>query len=1252
MRKRVRRALALVMAAAFMMSTVSDRQLFVSAENAVSSEEVASVAEDAVHEEASEQVSEMDVPAAAVIEPAPAAQEETPVEAEPTVPAEEIPEEKPVTPVEETPAEEPAVPVEEAPAEEPSEETPAEEPVTESREEITEEPAKEPALENPQVEETTDAEKTEIKDGNVFGEDSAEETTDDTIDEEPVVKEYVVELDGVTVTASAADGVLPADAKMTVTPLNHDDGQYQEAAEALSASEVDHDGFLAFDISFWDTEGNEIEPAEGEVQVQFELSASFLPEEADVATLEVQHLAETEDGIEVQTVADTAEVTAGTVEVTETEGEAVIAAEFSVESFSTFTITWSGDRSTYFKITVHYVDENGNQITTEPTETNIPISDDDSIELASYAHAIDGYTYQYAAYDNKKVTRLKAGSGWIYAVYYRYINFYNSNEEMASLTRYPGGGEVTGDVYLVYKKDVTVTPPEVTEEKKLTRDKYVTLNEDGTYDLHLTVSGAVGSETNKAKLDVLLIVDKSGSMKQQMNSTSDGSAENKTRRIDKVADATKLLTETLSGNNNLDVQYSVVTFSGPGDWKTKGSADNASVAKDWTSNATEAYNAVAGIKPDGGTNYEAGIDKGVEQLQSARDGAQKIVIFLTDGLPTVRNGEVSCKEDDWTNIASNNNAAADAIKKMNVNAFYCIGAGPGFSNENSTAVNNLKALCEAVNAATTKVYPVTETSELNNAFKEIAAESTTILCENVTITDTLSENVQMVMESNQPKKLIVTVTNGDGKEVVPPATSVTLPATDKNEAATISANYADGKIVLNFPDDYQLEANWTYKVTATIDATEEAYVNYRENGNSYPDTGDTGTGDTSAGKAGVYTNEGATVTYTFKGEEKSETYPMPVIQLHPGTLKIEKVIEGLDNDPDAFAALMSQLSFQVSLNDVNQSVSVGSFKPDSESGKLTYSITGLSPNTRYRIVEENASIEGYDWTKAEVNKEGTIAKDGVATATFTNTYVKSTGSLTITKEVEGIEKEIVPVEAFTFEVKDSTGTAIATVNLPTSEDVWSTTIDDLLPGEYTVEETEMAAVDGYTLVKVNDKVSNDTDYGKMTATVVAKTTASVTCVNTYESLHSLKVVKNVTGNMGDKAKAFTFKISVNDTTGGSVDVDGSYDGIVISEGQFTLTHGQSITIPDLRESYTYTVEEVKADNKDYETTVQKTVGSSKIDVDNPADGDLKADNTLTFTNEKQIDPPTGIVRDSAPYLLMMLVSLGCIALFIIRRRRV
>ena len=92
-------------------------------------------------------------------------------------------------------------------------------------------------------------------------------------------------------------------------------------------------------------------------------------------------------------------------------------------------------------------------------------------------------------------------------------------------------------------------------------------------------------------------------------------------------------------------------------------------------------------------------------------------------------------------------------------------------------------------------------SDLTKAFKEIAGNATSILCDHVSITDILSENVEVSLNTEgQPSKLLVTVTDADGNIVKTPAASVSLDKTDNNEAATITASYEKGQLNLDFPE--------------------------------------------------------------------------------------------------------------------------------------------------------------------------------------------------------------------------------------------------------------------------------------------------------------------------------------------------------------------------------------------------------------------------------------------------------------------
>ena len=198
---------------------------------------------------------------------------------------------------------------------------------------------------------------------------------------------YTAKSENVTVHAHAEDGVLPKNVTLKVTELEEGGAEYNKAKEAMEGTDIQFDGIKALDIRFENQNGEEVEP-EGEVQISIEMKEGALPAGATLDTVEVHHLKEVDDEtIEVETVADAAGLTDGTVKsgeavqeeleeiaadaeeetevsadvytqaaipaaaaapvtldaVAEVDKDTVAVAEFSVESFSSFTITWGNE---------------------------------------------------------------------------------------------------------------------------------------------------------------------------------------------------------------------------------------------------------------------------------------------------------------------------------------------------------------------------------------------------------------------------------------------------------------------------------------------------------------------------------------------------------------------------------------------------------------------------------------------------------------------------------------------------------------------------------------------------------------------------------------------------------------------------------------------------------------------------------------------------------------------------------------------
>lgn len=615
------------------------------------------------------------------------------------------------------------------------------------------------------------------------------------------------------------------------------------------------------------------------------------------------------------------------------------------------------------------------------------------------------------------------------------------------------------DFILTWNIDATPADPletgdnAVSIEKQINHEKYATLRDDGTYDLTLTVAGKKGTETNKAKLDVIYILDKSGSMKEDFGGTS--------KRI-AASNAITALTKSLKQNVNIDARFSMVTFSGnkttgmwgQGDTKTW---DDAEVAVSWT---TDAGTIERGSKPtsNGGTNYQAGIRTAKELLTSKRAGAMTAVIFISDGDPTFYYNPDGYTRGDGNNDGNGGadnlkvclDAAKNEIANLGVNYFYTVGVGK------ASDYVNLSDLCSASGVSGAKNFDGTNTDELTKAFSTIESDILTFLCSNVSIQDVLSENVEVVKDKDGVfKSLKIVVTGKDGKTIVEGDNKVTFQ--DGTQNVTLKAGY-DSKtktITLDFPAEYQLNAEYTYKVIANIDATEKAYENYRknltdnkdENEKGYKDAADAGTG-THAGEKGMYTNENseAKMTYTFRGEEYTELYDKPVIKLHPGKLILEKEVEGLDSlTPEQLEQYKANLKFKIKVKTKNdtslkeEEITLTAFAKESngneDSGsdsntnrknKYIYTVMeGINPGSFYEITEDGGEVEGYTWETAADKKSenGTIVKDETEKVFFKNTYSRKNIPLIINKTVEGNMSEKRKEFAFSITLKDANGAA-------------------------------------------------------------------------------------------------------------------------------------------------------------------------------------------------------------------------------------
>ena len=155
---------------------------------------------------------------------------------------------------------------------------------------------------------------------------------------------------------------------------------------------------------------------------------------------------------------------------------------------------------------------------------------------------------------------------------------------------------------------------------------------------------------------------------------------------------------------------------------------------------------------------------------------------------------------------------------------------------------------------------------------------------------------------------------------------------------------------------------------------------------------------------------------------------------------------------------------------------------------------------------------------------------------------------------------------------------------------------------------------------------------------------------------NLTVTKTVTGKLGDTNKAFTFQIL--DASGNPVTLTtGNYEfsntnGALLNDGtdgKFTLKDGASITFKNLP-SGQYKVVEDNYSGEKYET-------SYVVDSGTPVNGqeatvtigtDAK---TIAFTNNCTLQPDLGVLLDTLPYIVILAVVAGGVALLMLRKHR-
>lgn len=542
------------------------------------------------------------------------------------------------------------------------------------------------------------------------------------------------------------------------------------------------------------------------------------------------------------------------------------------------------------------------------------------------------------------------------------------------------------------------------------------------YTLYLTASGDSTSSTvtTATPADIVLVMDKSGSMKGELDSNAKEAANALAKKL--------LTTENSTLSDDQQVRMAVVTFS-----------TNAFLKQTFTTNASEINNAVEG-NPDGGTNWEAAL-KRANDLQG-RSGVKKHIIFLSDGNPTYRTTSYSgCYSyslwDVWTahpeyttpescraqryTWGENPDGGSDGVYGAGNSDTYGFNYAAALAEANkrgdaalyvvktSADANKMADLAAEANAVNGKEFDGTNAENLTKAFDQIYSTITSSAKIKVfSIADTLSQWVDPVefagVANGANITQYVTVKNGSTK-LTSGYTATYGVDSSGSRTVTVTFNGTDG-IVAEKADDID--------VSFKVKPSDAAYADYAKN-KQYPNRGEANTGTESDGQQGYYSNADAKLNYCVLTEVNGATscvrteaeYPHPVVQVKLGKINITKQWSD-GNGKHASDSVTVQLK-RKAIGATTDAEDVGNPITLNAGNEWTATVGNLLPGYTYSVVEISGDDRydvSYAGNNAELTKKmvwSSSADAGTLKATITNTRktVSLSNAISVKKNLTG-----------------------------------------------------------------------------------------------------------------------------------------------------------------------------------------------------------------------------------------------------------
>lgn len=614
-----------------------------------------------------------------------------------------------------------------------------------------------------------------------------------------------------------------------------------------------------------------------------------------------------------------------------------------------------------------------------------------------------------------------------------------------------------------------------------------------------------------------------------------------------------------------------------------------------------------------------------------------------------------------------------------------------------------------------KCFDASSESGLVSALQQIYNREAGSRAKNIVIRDVLTKNVQPIMKNSKPVvsgQLVKMKTNGVEVEKVFEAddiddieemkklgldgfNNIKAKEVNANEIGISGASHDEKRWLLTLktePEDFALPAGYEIRMVAKVEPTEEAKklfesdLGYKDKGDKRTDLNDIYQTDlhrkyhedgkpdsmfnSSADKYGLFTNEYADITYKTKkpdgseGSPQTKKYKKPIIS--KGSLIIEKTFSGLEGTKlfDDSSGKITDFGKKV-LKQLKFIVQAEEFKGLNSFGQETSEFTPL--------LELNLKADSW-WT------ESANFKDGVTSEVKGTDNLKHKVTLKIVQEsgkapqLKITVDNLIPSKRYmVYEYCNKPDGAVEKIELSGSAyQLKDVSVNEnpiiFISGSKSLDSSEPCKPDNvFKITNCYEKKDNPkTITVKKEVTGIGRPTASST-----EKFQFHLVIKKHDGDTGE---------SLSETEMNSIknDLKAKYPNFNISKASINLTtpkeineytisfelkDGDSIQIP-LKPNYLFQVYEKKSEGYEKAKIVSDWQGNSRTitaemgqdnqhieftymdALEEPYEGEI-----ITFQNPAKFTIPTGLTRDTRPYLFSIFGFVAMAGLYITIRKK-